>query len=73
MSGLPRRRDVSRPRDVWQVMVCGGVERLTESLRRGDAYDAQSLSDMEELCRRLEAFRLALDARKADAAELVEA
>jgi predicted transcriptional regulator of viral defense system len=64
MSGLPRMKDTTRPRDCWQVMVCGGVERLTEALRRGDAFDAQSLADMEELCRRLEGFRMALDARK---------
>ena len=40
MSGLVRARDVTRPRDCWSVMVCGGVERLTEALRRGDAFDA---------------------------------
>lgn len=65
MSGLVRARDVTRPRDCWSVMVCGGVERLTEALRRGDAFDAQSVADMDELCRRLEAFRAALDMRKA--------
>lgn len=65
MNGLPRMKDTTRPRDCWQVMVCGGVERLTYALRRGDAFDAQSLADMEELCRRVEAFRNALDARKA--------
>lgn len=64
MTGLPRVKDTTRPRDCWSVMVCGGVERLTEALRRGDAFDAQSLADMDDLCRRIEAFRAALDARK---------
>ena len=64
MSGLPRVKDATRPRDCWAVMVVGGVERLTEALRRGDAFDAQSLDDMDDLCRRLDAFRNALDMRK---------
>lgn len=73
MSALPRVKDTTRPRDCWAVMVCGGVERLTEALRRGDAFDAQSVADMDDLCRRLEAFRMALDMRKSAMAEVVEA
>lgn len=72
MTALPRVKDVTRPRDCWAVMVCGGVERLTEALRRGDAFDAQSVADMDELCRRLEAFRVALEMRKAAVADVLE-
>ena len=63
MTGLPRMADTSRPRDCWAVMVLGGVERLTDSLRRGDAYNEGSLADMQALRRRLDAFGDALDAR----------
>ncbi len=67
MTGLPRIADRSRPRDVWAVMVLGGVERLTESLRRGDPYDEQSLADMRALRMRLTAFEAALTAREREA------
>ena len=63
MSGLPRAKDNTRPRDVFKVMILGGVEKLTESLRRGDPYDHQSLVEMQHLQQRLEAFSDALDAR----------
>lgn len=72
MNGLPRMVDKSRPRDCWAVMVLGGVERLTESLMRGDAFDAQSLADMDQLSRRLDAFARALAARKEAAQAVVE-
>lgn len=65
MTGLPRVPDTSRPRDVFAVMVLGGVERLTEALRRGDAFDAQSLSEMRLLRQRFSAFDAALAAREA--------
>jgi hypothetical protein len=64
---LPRAADTSRPRDCWAIMVLGGVERLTEALRRGDAFDRQSLADMRELRRRLGAFEIALTLRERDA------
>ncbi|WP_136685663.1 hypothetical protein [Falsirhodobacter xinxiangensis] len=64
MKGLPRVQDASRPRDVFAVMVLGGVERLTEALRRGDAFDEQSLSEMRLLRQRLSAFDAALAARE---------
>lgn len=70
MNGLPRIADTSRPRDCWQVMVLGGIERLTEALRRGEAFDAQSLADMNALRMRLSAFDAALTARLR-AAEIV--
>jgi hypothetical protein len=63
MSGLPRAKDETRPRDAWLLLVCGGVERLTESLRRGDPFSEKALSDMTALDRRLGAFSAALAAR----------
>lgn len=72
MNGLPQVRDTSRPRDCWAVMVLGGLERLTEALMRGDAFDAQSLTDMEQLSRRLGAFDRALTVRKEAAQAVVE-
>lgn len=63
MSGLPRMPDQSRPKDAWAVMVCGGVERITEALRRGDAFTEKSLQDMLMLQRRLDAFNTALNQR----------
>lgn len=44
-------------------MVCGGVERLTSALRRGDPFSEKALNDMLALQRRLSAFSDALDAR----------
>lgn len=70
MTGLPRGADTSRPRDCWQVMVLGGIERLTDALRRGEPFDAQSLSEMNALRMRLSAFDAALSARLR-AAEIV--
>ena len=72
MNGLPRIADTSRPRDCWQVMVLGGIERLTDALRRGDPFDAQSLADMNALRMRLSAFDAALAARLRAAEQLTE-
>ena len=63
MTGLPRVIDKTAPRDCWSIMVLEAVERLTTALRRGDPFDAQSLSDMQALQRRLGAFEAALDAK----------
>ena len=74
MTGLPRVRDTSRSRDVWALVVCGGIERLTEALRRGDPFDDQSLADMRALRNRLGAFDMALSMREREAglAEVIE-
>lgn len=63
MTGLPRMKDESRPRDAWMVLVCGGVERLTEALRRGDPFSEKSVNDMMLLRNRLDAFNVALEMR----------
>ncbi len=64
MTGLPRVSDQTRPRDAWALVVCGGIERLTDALRRGDAFDEQSLHDMRALRNRLTAFDQALAMRE---------
>ncbi|MCJ8138571.1 hypothetical protein [Falsirhodobacter halotolerans] len=64
MGGLPRVQDTSRSRDVFAIMVLGGVERLTEDLRRGYPFDEQSLIEMRLLRQRLSAFDAALAARE---------
>ena len=63
MPALPRQKDTTRPRDCWAIMVLGGIEKVTEALRRGDAFDAQSVAEMQALCRRLDALKAALDER----------
>jgi len=75
MTGLPRVPSTLRRRLVWEVMLVGGLERLTDSLRRGDEFSEADLADMNALAMRLDAFRLALEARKQQAAaqeELLE-
>ncbi len=67
--GLPRAQDNDRPQDAWSIMVLGGIERLTHSLRRGDAYTMKALNDMLTLQRRLQAFSDALTMRLEQARE----
>ncbi len=61
--GLPRAKDESRMLNAWDVFVLGGVERLTESLRRGHKFNLKSLKEMQALQQRLGAFNDALDSR----------
>lgn len=63
MPGLPRTNDQTRPGDAWAIMVVGGVERLTYSLRKGEPFSDRALNDMLQLQRRLQAFSDALDMR----------
>lgn len=64
MTGLPRVKDATTPRDAWAVFVVGGVENLTHALRRGDAFTEKALHDMRTLRMRLTAFSDALTARE---------
>ena len=64
MSGLPRGKDNTRPREAFTILVLDSVERLTMALRRGDPFTAQGLADMRALSRRLQAFKDALEARE---------
>ena len=61
--GLPRAKDQTRPRDTFAIMVLGPVEHMTTALRKGDAFSAQALADMQALSNRLGAFQDALDSR----------
>lgn len=63
MTGLPRAKDNSRPREAFTILVLDSVERLTMALRRGDPFTAQGLADMQALSRRLQAFKDALEER----------
>lgn len=63
MSGLPRMKDTTRPHDAFSLVLIGGIERLTTSLRRGDPFSEKGLQEMLALQRRLSAFSDALDAR----------
>lgn len=63
MPGLPRAKDETRPRETFSILVLDSVERLTIALRRGDAFTAQGLADMQALSRRLGAFQSALNDR----------
>jgi len=60
MTGLPRAKDETRPRDAFALLYLDGIERLTTALRRGDAFSAQALADMQALDRRWHAFSAAL-------------
>lgn len=73
--GLPKAPSTLRRRLVWETMIVGGIERLTDSLRRGDEFTDADLRDMQSLDRRLGAFSDALASRIAQAAaqgELIE-
>jgi hypothetical protein len=64
MTGLPRVTSTTRRRPVWDAMILGGIERLTESLMRGDEFSEDDLSAMRDLRRRLAGFDTALAARE---------
>lgn len=64
MTGLPRVQTTIRRRMIWEVMILGGVERLTEKLMRGDEIPEADLVDMHALRQRLRAFDTALAARE---------
>lgn len=61
--GLARAKDETRPQEAFDLMVLGGIERLTHSLRRGDPFSDRALNDMLALDRRLSAFSAALHSR----------
>jgi hypothetical protein len=61
--GLPKAETTVRPKSAFHAVMIGGVENLTRSLRRGDAFDDRSLADMTDLRQRLRAFESALDMR----------
>jgi len=64
MTGLPEITSTTRRRPVWDAFVIGGLERLTESLMRGNEVPEADLDDMRKLRSRCEAFSAALSARE---------
>ena len=63
MAGLARTKDTTSTGDAWTLFVLGVIERVTYSLRRGDAFSEKAVNDMLKLQRRLSAFSDALDGR----------
>lgn len=75
MPGLPKAPSTLRHRLVWETMIIGGLERLTDALRRGDEFSEADLRDMQALNMRLSAFSAALEMRVEQAraqGELIE-
>lgn len=63
-TGLPRVHSTLRRRPVWDLVIIGGIERMTERLMSGAEFGDADLSDMRALRQRLRAFDVALDARE---------
>lgn len=72
MSGLPRIQTTYRRKPVWDMVLLGGIERLTERLMSGAEFTDDDLTDMQALRRRLQAFSNALDARERAAGIVME-
>ena len=64
MTGLPEITSTTRRRPVWDAFVIGGLERLTESLMRGNEVPEADLDDLRKLRARCNAFSAALDNRE---------
>lgn len=77
MTALPRVASTVRRRAVWEAVILGGLERLTERLMSGDEIPEADLQDMIALRQRLRAFDRALIARETAAGiktdEVIEA
>jgi len=73
MTGLPRVPSSTRHRPTWEIVVLGGIERLTEQLMSGREFSDADLEDMRALRQRLRAFDNALAAReRAAGLEVIE-
>lgn len=72
MTGLPRVPSTVRRRMIWETVILGGIERLTEKLMGGDEIPEADLSDMVALRQRLRAFDNALTARERAAGVVLE-
>lgn len=62
--GLPRVASTVRRRLVWEVMILGALERLTDWLMSGNEVSDSDLQDLIALRQRLRAFDNALTARE---------
>lgn len=72
MTGLPRVTTNLRRRAVWDYVLLGGIERLTERLMSGAEFSEDDLRDMRALRARLRGFENALDARERAAGIVME-
>ncbi len=72
MTGLPRIQGTVRRRHVWESVILGGLERLTERLMGGAEMSEDDLADMRALRARLRAFDRALEARERAAGIVIE-
>jgi hypothetical protein len=63
---------MTRRRPVWDFVILGAIERMTEWLMRGDAINDDDLADMMALRQRLRAFDAALTAREKAAGIVLE-
>lgn len=72
MNGLPRVPSSVRRRLVWEAVILGGLERLTERLMSGDEIPEADLQDMIALRQRLRAFDAALSVRERQAGVVLE-
>lgn len=73
MTGLPAIKPTTRRRPIWDYIILGGIERLTESLMRGDEFTDDDLDAMKSLRQRLQGFDRALTQRERAAGIVEEA
>ena len=64
MTGLPRVHSTLRRRPVWDRVLLGGLENMTQWLMSGAEVSADDLADMRALRSRLQGFANALEARE---------
>lgn len=69
---IPASKPMNRRRPVWEFVILGALERLTEWLMRGDAINDDDLADLLSLRQRLRAFDAALTAREKAAGIVLE-
>lgn len=72
MSGLPEVSSKRPRRPIFDDLVLGVPERLTERLMRGIGVNEDDLADMDVLAQRWGAFINALNARKREAGLIEE-
>lgn len=72
MAGLPRITSNLRRRPVWDRVLLGGIESLTQWLMSGAEVTEDDLHDLRALRARLRGFENALDARERAAGIVME-
>ena len=72
MTGLPRVQSNLRRRAVWDRVLLGGIESLTQWLMSGAEVTEDDLHDLRALRARLRGFENALDARERAAGIVME-